>query len=103
MDEMSKPVEFDKTKNIQVVVKFPRVEDWLRTIEKQEYIDHFYAAGYEHYKYNMLMMMSEHFMINDMVLKNDFKISDGRDRHPILLQLYKGTHTYTYKFLCIVN
>lgn len=71
--------------------KLPKIEDWLFSMKMTKYLDNFTTAGYDSYEFLLLMMCSEHFMVNDMNLKNDIKIESYEDRNEILTRLYRGT------------
>jgi len=78
--------------------KLPKMEDWLESMKMEKYLDNFVSIGYDSYEFLLLMMCSEHFMLNDMKLKNDMKISESEDRHEILTRLYKGENNNFYKY-----
>lgn len=74
----------------ETYVKFPTLRDWLAFLKFPNYYQNFYDAGYEDYEYLIMMMCSEHYLLNDMIIKNDIKITDADHRNKILLRLYQG-------------
>jgi len=74
----------------QKAAKLPKMEDWLFSMKMTKYLENFVSAGFDSYEFLLMMMCSEHFMLNDMKLKNDVKIEEYEDRNEILTRLYRG-------------
>lgn len=78
-----------KLKNSNAKLRFLDLNEWLKSLELEEWTSHFMAAGYDDYE-SLIFQMTTDNAINERILEEDVMIDDQFARMKICNQLMEG-------------